>query len=116
DEVERALSVKPVPWEIIGRNAELFDQGVRALGLHGEPIRRNIDGCRGCGECAFGCPSDAKQAMHLTYLPAAEAAGARPYARGRAERITIERGRTTGVEAVLLPPGEDPLPGRRTHP
>ena len=112
DEVEQALSVKPVPWEIIGRNAELFDQGVRALGLHGEPIRRNIVGCRGCGECAFGCPSDAKQAMHLTYLPAAEAAGARLYARCRAERVTIERGRTTGVEAVLLSPDADTVQGR----
>ncbi|HYV57416.1 MAG TPA: GMC family oxidoreductase [Candidatus Nitrosopolaris sp.] len=114
DEVERALSVKPVPWEIIGRNAEVFDQGVRALGLHGEPIRRNIVGCRGCGECAFGCPSDAKQAMHLTYLPAAEAAGARLYARCRAERVTIERGRTTGVEAVLLAPDSDAVKGRLT--
>jgi len=112
DEVERAIGVRPVPWEIIGRNAELFDQGVHALGLHGEPIHRNIVGCRGCGQCAFGCPSDAKQAMHLTYLPAAEAAGARLYARCRAERVTIERGRTTGVEAVLLAPESEAVQGR----
>src|SRR6058998_669496 len=92
DEVEHMIGVRPVPWEIIGRNAEVFDRGVRALGLGGEPIRRNIVGCRGCGECAFGCPSDAKQAMHLTYLPAACAAGARLYARCRVERMRIERG------------------------
>src|SRR5258705_12775660 len=98
--------------KIMGRTAELCDQGVRALGLHGEPIRRNIVGCRGCGECAFGCPSDAKQAMHLTYLPAAEAAGARLYPRCRAERVTIERGRTTGVEAGLLSPDADTVQGR----
>src|SRR5437667_7583405 len=47
DEVERMIGVRPVPWEIIGRNAEVFDQGVRALGLRGEPIQRNIVGCRG---------------------------------------------------------------------
>ena len=102
DEVERMIGVRSVPWEIIGRNAEVFDRGVRALGLRGEPIHRNIVGCRGCGECAFGCPSDAKQAMHLTYLPAACAAGARLYARCRAERVRIEGGRAAGVEAVLL--------------
>jgi choline dehydrogenase-like flavoprotein len=114
DEVEHALGVRPVPWEIIGRNAEVFDRGVRALGLHGEPIRRNIVGCRGCGECAFGCPSDAKQAMHLTYLPAAGAAGARLYARCRADRVRIERGRAVGVDAVLLERDGDVIRGRLT--
>jgi len=116
DEVERAIGVRPVPWEIIGRNAEVFDRGVRALGLGGEPIHRNIVGCRGCGECAFGCPSDAKQAMHLTYLPAACAAGARLYARCRVERMRIERGRAAGVEAVLLGRDGDAVHGRlRVH-
>ena len=114
DEVERAIGVRPVPWEIIGRNAEIFDRGVRALGLHGEPILRNIVGCRGCGECAFGCPSDAKQAMHLTYLPAACAAGARVYARCRAERVTMEHGRASGVEAVLLDRDTDQVRGTLT--
>src|SRR5213596_2786557 len=112
DEVERMIGVRPVPWEIIGRNAEVFDRGARALGLEGEPIRRNIVGCRGCGECAFGCPSDAKQAMHLTYLPAACAAGARLYARCRVERVSIESGRAAGVEAVLLERDGDAARGR----
>jgi len=116
EEVERMIGVRPVPWEIIGRNAEVFDRGARALGLEGEPIRRNIVGCRGCGECAFGCPSDAKQAMHLTYLPAACAAGARLYARSRVERIRIERGRAAGIEAVLLERDGDAVRGRlRVH-
>src|SRR2546426_5819038 len=116
DEVEHMIGVRPVPWEIIGRNAEVFDRGVRALGFGGEPIRRNIVGCRGCGECAFGCPSDAKQAMHLTYLPAACAAGARLYARCRVERMRIERGRAAGVEAVLLARDGDAVHGRlRVH-
>lgn len=113
-EVERAIGVKPVPWDVIGVNAEVFDRGVRALGLHGEPILRNIVGCRGCGQCAFGCPSDAKQAMHLTYLPAACAAGARLYARCRVERVRIEGGRATGVDAVLLDRETDQVRGRVT--
>lgn len=102
DRVERVLKVKPVPWTIIGVNAQLFDRGVRALGLHGEPLRRNIEGCRGCGVCAFGCPSDAKQAMHLSYLPMAEAAGARIYARCRVDNILLKGNRACGVEASIL--------------
>src|SRR5438094_550839 len=110
-ELARA-GVRPVPWEIIGRNAEVFDRGVRALGLRGEPIERNIVGCRGCGECAFGCPSDAKQAMHLTYLPAACAAGAHLYARCRVERVSIQSGCAAGVEAMLLERDGDAAHGR----
>jgi choline dehydrogenase-like flavoprotein len=102
DRAEQILNVMPVPWEIIGKNAEVFDRGVRALGLHGEPIRRNIKGCRGCGDCAFGCPSDAKQAMHLSYLPLACASGARIAARCRAEKLLVEHGRAVGVEAAIL--------------
>jgi hypothetical protein len=112
DQIEQVMNVMPVPWEIIGKNAEVFDRGVRALGLHGEPIRRNIKGCRGCGACAFGCPSDAKQAMHLSYLPLACASGARIFARCRAEQLVIEHGRAVGVEATILDRHGDQARGR----
>jgi choline dehydrogenase-like flavoprotein len=102
ERVERELHVMPVPWDIIGANARWFDRGVQQLGLHGEPLRRNILGCRGCGVCAFGCPSDAKQAMHLSYLPRAEASGATIYARCRAEELLRLRGRVAGVRARIL--------------
>lgn len=102
DRVEKVLHVMPVPWEIIGPNAEVVDRGVRALGLRGEPLRRNIDGCRGCGVCAFGCPSDAKQAMHLSYLPRAEAAGATIYARCQAVELLRSATGVRGVRARIL--------------
>ena len=112
ERVERILNVMPVPWEIIGKNAEVFDRGVRALGLRGEPIHRNIRGCCGCGVCAFGCPSDAKQAMHLSYLPLAAAHGARIIARCRAERLVVKNGRVVGVEASILDRSSDTVRGR----
>jgi len=112
ERVEEILHVTAVPSDIIGKNAEIFDRGVRALGLHGEPIRRNISGCRGCGVCAFGCPSDAKQAMHLSYLPRAAEHGARIFARCRAGRIMIENGRAVGVEADILDRVTDEVRGR----
>jgi choline dehydrogenase-like flavoprotein len=110
--VEETLSVRPVPDHLLGSNARVFERGVRALGYHGAPIQRNIDGCRGCGVCAYGCPSDAKQAMHLSYLPRAEAAGARIYARCRVDRIAVEGDRVLAVEADILERETDRVRGR----
>jgi choline dehydrogenase-like flavoprotein len=110
--VEETLSVRPVPDHLLGGNARVFERGVRALGYHGAPIQRNIDGCHGCGVCAYGCPSDAKQAMHLSYLPRAEAAGARIYARCRVDRITVEGDRVLAVEADILDRETDRVRGR----
>lgn len=104
DRVERILKVKPVPEELLGPNVAMFRRGAQAMGLHGQPIRRNIDGCRGCGVCAFGCPSDAKQSTHLSYLPRAQRAGASIYANARAEQVVVEDGRARGIVAALLDP------------
>ena len=102
ERVEATINARPVPWDLLGKNATTFHRGVAALGLHGAPITRNIGDCHGCGVCAFGCPSDAKQAMHLSYLPRAEARGAVIYARCRAERLLLASDCVQGVEAAIL--------------
>ncbi len=100
ERVEHSLHVEPVPAAIFGPNAELFRRGSEALGFRGEPIPRNALGCRGTGICVFGCPRDAKQAMHVSYVPRALRAGARVHVRARAERVLIENGRAVGVLAT----------------
>jgi choline dehydrogenase-like flavoprotein len=110
--VEETISVQPVPERLLGKNARVFERGVRAMGYHGAPLQRAIDGCHGCGVCAFGCPSDAKQAMHLSYLPRAEAAGARVYARCRVGRIDAEGDCVLTVEADILDTQTDRVRGR----
>lgn len=107
DEVEDVLGVQPVPEEVLGANGEALRRGAEALGLSGGPIRRNIRGCHGHGACAFGCPVDAKQAMHVTYLPRAVAAGAAIFAHVRARRVWTEDGRAVGVVAEVLDPADD---------
>jgi choline dehydrogenase-like flavoprotein len=102
DRVEEIISVKPAPWDLIGLNGLLVRRGAQKLGLSGGPIPRNITDCHGCGQCAFGCPSDAKQAMHLSYLPRAERAGATLFTRIRAERVVADPGGTRAVEATIL--------------
>ncbi len=102
ERVERIVNMRPVPRELWGRNAELTHEGTVKLGYSGGPLMRNITGCHGCGTCAMGCPSNAKQAMHISYLPLAQRAGAKIYARTRVDRVTTKRGVTTGVVASVL--------------
>src|SRR5258708_4394681 len=104
-QAEEILNVTPVPDEVLGTNGETLKRGAEALGWSSGPIPRNIRGCHGSGECAFGCPRDAKQSMQLSYLPMAVAAGARIYApcRGRRGRAAGRRG-TGGGGALPGPP------------
>lgn len=104
DTVEEVLGVTPVPDDVLGPNGSAFARGAAALGYSGGPIRRNIRGCHGHGVCAFGCPVDAKQAMHVSYLPRAVAKGATIYAHVRARKVWMEDGRAVGVIADLLDP------------
>jgi len=102
ERVERDLAVKPVPDRTYGRNSRLFERGSERLGHDGARIPRNERGCLGTGVCAFGCPQDAKQAMHVSYVPAALEAGALLYTRARAHRLLISNGRAFGVVADFL--------------
>ena len=77
DYVEDVIGVAEVPAALAGRNALLVRDGAEALGLSGGFLRRNAPGCRGSGVCAFGCPTGAKQHAAASWLPRAEAAGAR---------------------------------------
>lgn len=99
--IEDALNVRSIPWELLGPNAMAAHRGATALGMSGGPLLRNITDCHGCGQCVFGCPTGAKQAMHVSYLPRAVAAGARIFARARVERVVVEEGRAVGVVATL---------------
>lgn len=114
-EIEGFLNVRPVPWRLLGSNGRIAHRGATELGYSGGPLLRNIADCHGCGQCAFGCPTDAKQAMHVSYLPRAHRAGAEIYARCRVDRIVTEEGRATGVEATLLSPDDRPRGTIRVH-
>ena len=100
--LEDFLNVRPVPWELLGPNGMAAHRGAVALGYSGGPLLRNIADCHGCGQCAFGCPTNAKQAMHISFLPRAQRAGARVLSRCRVERVVLDNGKAIGVEATLL--------------
>ena len=109
DEVEALIGVAPVPDEILGPNGEVFRRGATALGYANSAITRNARNCHGHGQCAFVCPIDAKQAMHVSVLPEVLRAGARLFANCKVKRIVVENGSARGVVASV----HDPASGAR---
>ncbi len=94
---EEMLAVAPLDPERMGRNGQLCMEGAAALGASGGPIARNAGACVQCSSCPLGCRIDAKRAAHVSYLPAAVAAGARVRAGVRVDRVLVEDGRARGL-------------------
>jgi long-chain-alcohol oxidase len=85
-----------------GVRDQLLERGLERLGWHAAPLPRNVRGCpqdAGCGWCAFGCRTGAKQSTLVTYLEEAAAAGARLVVGADARRVLVAGGRAAGVEA-----------------
>ena len=101
DALAEQLSIQPVSDDIMGHNGRVVRRGAEELGLRAHAIPRPTRNCAGTGQCAFGCPRDAKQAMHLTHLPAAVAAGARIYAGCSVECVLMRGGHARGVHARI---------------
>lgn len=102
DQIEAELEVTPTGDDVLGGNGERMRQGAEALGLPGQPMRRNAGRCRGSGECLQGCPGERRQSMDVSYVPRALAAGARLHTFARVDRVRVERGRAVGVEGRRL--------------
>ena len=58
--------------------------GTAKLGYQSATIHRNVNGCRNLGYCGMGCPTNAKQSMLVTTIPAALGRGATLVTRARA--------------------------------
>ena len=86
------------------RSTEKFVLGAERLGISMSPTRRNTDGCIGNARCNFGCPSKAKMSVDVSYLPTALKHGARVISDALALKISVDRGRATGVFGRLLGP------------
>jgi choline dehydrogenase-like flavoprotein len=100
--IERDLSVTPLTDAQRNANNDALKRGCEALGWRGGMLAHNRVGCLGSGFCELGCAYDAKQNALKVVLPQAVAAGARVYADVRADRVTHEAGRVTGVDATAL--------------
>lgn len=101
DAVDRRLNIRY--WDVSpNENNALLRQAGWSLGVPIAPIRRNVKGCWNLGYCGMGCPTNAKQSMLVTTLPAALAHGATLVYRLRAERLLLNGDRVEALECAAM--------------
>ncbi|MFH7040708.1 GMC family oxidoreductase N-terminal domain-containing protein [Paucibacter sp. JuS9] len=100
EQVERRLNISPWAAEP-NQNNGILKRGADKLGIPTYVIQRNVKGCWNLGSCGMGCPTNAKQSMLVTTIPAALDLGATLAVQTRAEQLPIKDGR---VEALLCQP------------
>ncbi len=111
DAVGDFLGIGPTPEDVMGRRNLLFREGCEALGYSSEAMPRNVQGCRGSGECFTGCRNRAKQSMDISYIPEAIALGARVLTSLQVQQVRAQGRRVTGVEGQVV----EPFSGKRSH-
>jgi choline dehydrogenase-like flavoprotein len=95
-QAERRLNI--APWLTPpNENNDLLRRGAARLGIGAAAIARNVKGCWNLGSCGLGCPTNAKQSMLVTTIPAALDKGAVLLVETRAERFELANGRVTGL-------------------
>jgi choline dehydrogenase-like flavoprotein len=98
EKMETRLSI--APWTIPpNENNDALRRGCEKLGIPFGAIRRNVNGCWNLGYCGMGCPTNAKQSMLVTTLPAALDAGMILIHSTRVERLARRFGRITSIAA-----------------
>ncbi len=102
-QAEARLDIRP--WTVApNENNDLLRRGAAKLGIATGVIRRNVTGCANLGYCGLGCPTDAKQSMLVTTIPAALERGARLYTRLRALRFEFDGARIARLVCAALRP------------
>ena len=94
-------------------NNDVLRQGATRLGIATSAIRRNVQGCWNLGYCGMGCPTNAKQSMLVTTIPAALEHGATLVTRARAERLQLRGQQVEELVCSALEAGGVLPSGRR---
>jgi choline dehydrogenase-like flavoprotein len=99
--MEQRLGV--APW-IMPPNAnnDVIRQGCEKLDYSWHVIPRNVRGCWNLGYCGMGCPTNAKQSMLVTTIPATLEKGGELLYLTRADRLIIQNDKVLGVECVAM--------------
>lgn len=103
--VERRIHVAHQDPESIGRDNQLLKEAADRKGWDVLPNLRNQVHCPGSNNCAFGCPTGAKQSSLLSYIPRALHFGARVYSDLRAIEILRRGKRACGIRCRVA--GDD---------
>ncbi|MFW0757116.1 GMC family oxidoreductase N-terminal domain-containing protein [Pseudomonas sp. H11T01] len=101
EKMEQRLGI--APW-IMPPNAnnDVIKTGCEKLGYSWHVIPRNVRGCWNLGYCGMGCPTNAKQSMLVTTIPATLEKGGELLYLARAERLLIKDDKVTGLQCVAM--------------
>lgn len=101
ERVEKRLNIHK--WAgVPNANNTSLQQGCHALGWKWAPIPRNVNGCWNLGYCGMGCPTNAKQSMLVTTIPASLDDGATLIHHCRADRFSIKGDKVESLHAFAV--------------
>jgi choline dehydrogenase-like flavoprotein len=105
------------PWLVPpNENNELLRKGALKLGIAAAAILRNVKGCWNLGSCGLGCPTNAKQSMLVTTIPAALDRGATLLVETRVTRLEVKDRRVVALQCTAVAPnGAVPAAARTTR-
>ena len=89
DQIEDEVHARLVPDDAHSPSNRIILDGSARLGWSARSVRINARGCVRTGFCGYGCRTGAKQGGLQTYLPRAQAAGARLLPNATVETIRI---------------------------
>ncbi len=114
EQAERRLNIQP--WQTApNQNNELLRRGATQLGIETRVIPRNVKNCWNLGSCGLGCPTNAKQSMLVSTIPAALDKGARLLVQTRAERFEFADKRVAALQCVGVNTDGTPAAGAATR-
>jgi len=101
ERIEQRLGIEP--WVMApNANNQVIRDGCTRLGYSWAVIPRNVRGCWNLGYCGMGCPTNAKQSMLVTSIPATLENGGELLYLARAERLEIANGRVTELQCLAM--------------
>jgi choline dehydrogenase-like flavoprotein len=108
-QAEQRLNI--LPWLTPpNENNDLLRRGAAKLGISASAISRNVKGCWNIGSCGLGCPTNAKQSMLVTTIPAALDLGAQLLTETRVERFELVNGKVAALHCNGVKPNGAPAP------
>ncbi|NKQ09561.1 GMC family oxidoreductase [Pseudomonas sp. SST3] len=103
EQMEHRLGIEP--WHLpANANNQVIRDGCEALGYSWAVVPRNVRGCWNLGYCGMGCPTNAKQSMLVTTIPATLDAGGELLYLARAKRFLMKNERIVALECSAMDP------------
>ena len=101
DSAKMDMHVSLMPRNLIGKGTAKITDGAQSLGLDMKPTPKCIDfsKCMGCGQCMWGCPTQAKWTSR-DFIDDAVNNGAKLLLNTKVTRVMHKNGNVVGINAI----------------